>query len=127
MMKFCTAINCMDGRVQLPVIKFLQWRFNAEYVDMISEPGPNLILAKQNNTQLVESIMARVDISVNKHGSVGLAVVGHYDCAGNPATKEEQITQVNEAIKHLRTTYHDLEMIALWVDEHWNVHEIVEE
>ena len=36
---FATAINCMDGRVQLPVIKFLQERFKAEYVDIISEPG----------------------------------------------------------------------------------------
>ncbi|MHC5086790.1 MAG: carbonic anhydrase, partial [Planctomycetota bacterium] len=26
-MSFCTAINCMDGRVQLPVIPFLQNRF----------------------------------------------------------------------------------------------------
>jgi len=40
-MEFCTAINCMDGRVQIPVISFLEERFNARYVDVISEPGPN--------------------------------------------------------------------------------------
>ena len=32
-MKFCTAVTCMDGRIQLPVIAYLQKRFNAEYVD----------------------------------------------------------------------------------------------
>ena len=42
-MSFCTAINCMDGRVQLPVIRFLQERFKVDYVDVISEPGPNLL------------------------------------------------------------------------------------
>ncbi len=48
-MSFCTTINCMDGRVQLPVIKYLQKHFNVDYVDSITEPGPNLILAKQTN------------------------------------------------------------------------------
>lgn len=37
----------MDGRVQLPVIKYLQDRFKVQYVDTITEPGPNLILAEQ--------------------------------------------------------------------------------
>ncbi|MHA1252503.1 MAG: carbonic anhydrase, partial [Candidatus Helarchaeota archaeon] len=27
-MKFCTVINCMDGRVQIPVINYLRKRFN---------------------------------------------------------------------------------------------------
>ena len=40
-MRFCTVINCMDGRVQLPVIRHMKERFNAEYVDSITEPGPN--------------------------------------------------------------------------------------
>ena len=38
-MCFCTAVNCMDGRVQLPVTSYLQERFNVEHVDSITEPG----------------------------------------------------------------------------------------
>ena len=45
-MRFCTAINCMDGRVQPPVIRHLQGRFNAE-VGSITGPGPDLLLAKR--------------------------------------------------------------------------------
>ena len=48
-MKFYTVINCMDGRVQLPVIKYLQKRFNVEYVDSITEAGPNLVLSEHKN------------------------------------------------------------------------------
>ena len=84
-MSFCTVINCMDGRVQLPVIKYLQKRFNAEHVDSITEPGLNLILAKQSNVNIVESVFNRLKISVDKHASVGIAVAGHHGCAGNPA------------------------------------------
>ena len=32
---FATAINCMDGRVQIPVIEYLKKEFKVDYVDMI--------------------------------------------------------------------------------------------
>lgn len=114
----------MDGRIQLPVIKFLQKRFNAEYVDSITEPGPNLILSKQTNSYLVESILARLKISVEKHKSVEVAIVGHYNCAGNPAKKDEQIQHIEESIKFIRRQYEELEIIGLWVDENWKVNEV---
>ncbi len=41
-MSFCTAINCMDGRTQLPVIEFLKNKLSVEYVDTVTEPGPHL-------------------------------------------------------------------------------------
>jgi hypothetical protein len=40
-MSYCTAINCMDGRVQLPTTAFQKERFNVDHVDMITEAGPN--------------------------------------------------------------------------------------
>jgi len=51
--KFATAINCMDGRVQTPVIKWLKNEYKVNYIDMITEPGPNKILAesKENSIQ----------------------------------------------------------------------------
>ncbi len=121
---FCTTINCMDGRVQLPVIKYLQKRFNADYVDSITEPGPIAILASQTNQPLVESIFNRLKISIDHHKSVGVAVVGHYDCAGNPVEKNIQVSQVKDSIKLLRQHYKNKEIIGLWVDENWQVEEL---
>ena len=46
-MSYCTVINCMDGMVQLPAINYLKERFEVDYVDSITGPGPNLILAQQ--------------------------------------------------------------------------------
>ncbi len=123
-MKFCTAINCMDGRVQLPVVKYLQARFNAKYVDVITEPGPILILAQREDINLLKSILTRVDISVEKHHSGGIALIGHYDCAGNPVPKDEQILQIKASVDFIRQRYEKLEIIGLWVDENWEVHEI---
>lgn len=123
-MEFCTVINCMDGRIQLPVISFLKKRFNAQYVDAITEPGPNLILGKRTDQNIVDSILRRVEISVHHHHSKGIAVVGHYDCAGNPAEKAEQILHLQDAISFLKGQYPEIKLIGLWVDEHWYVNEI---
>lgn len=124
-MKFCTVVNCMDGRVQLPVNSFLKIRFNADYVDTVTEAGPNGILSECENIMLVESIIDRVRISVDKHGSAGLAVTGHHDCAGNPVGENEQLTHIKKAVSFLRTQFPDSEVIGLWVDEEFTVHEVV--
>ena len=123
-MRFCTAVNCMDGRVQLPVIRYLQQRFRAEYVDSITEPGPNLILATQQHEGLVRSILARVRVSIERHASRGLAVAGHYGCLGNPARQKDQARHTRQACRFLRQQFKDIEIIGLWVGEDRAVHEI---
>ncbi len=120
-MKFVTAINCMDGRVQLPAIEWLKNKYNAEYVDMITEPGPIKILDEDKNTFLVESIKNRIDISVNKHLSRVIAIIGHYDCAGNPVEKETQIIQIKNSIKKVSSWNFNADIIGLWIDENWEV------
>jgi hypothetical protein len=114
----------MDGRVQLPVIKHLHKRFNAKYVDSITNPGPNLILSEQNNLILVKHILDRLTISIEKHNSEGIAIAGHFDCAGNPAPKEKQIEHIQKAIQFLHGQYEKIEIIGLWVDENLEVQEI---
>ena len=97
-MRFCSVINCMDGRVQLPVIRYLQKRFNVDFVDSITEAGPNLILSEAKKASSTQAIFERLKISVENHHSVGVAIVGHHDCAGNPAPKDDQIEQIKKAI-----------------------------
>ncbi|MBU1702249.1 MAG: hypothetical protein KJ970_08985 [Candidatus Eisenbacteria bacterium] len=123
MASFCTTINCMDGRVQLPVIHYLKERFGADYIDSITEPGPVRILAEQTKTLLIESIFARLTISVESHKSRAVAVVGHHDCAGNPAPKEEQLEQIAQSIRFIKQRFNSIQVIGLWVDENWDVME----
>ena len=115
----------MDGRVQLPVIHFLLKRFSVKHVDLITEPGPNLILAEQTSQNMVNSIIHRIDISIQKHKSKGIAIVGHHDCAGNPADEAKQIIHIKKAVKFLKKQYRDIEIIGLWVDEGLDVNEIL--
>jgi len=114
----------MDGRTQLPVISYMQKRFDAINVDMITEPGPNKILAEGSATAAVRSIKRRIAISIKLHCTVGMAIVGHDNCGGNPVDKTQQLKQLRAARKFLRNTYPDIESIALWVDLKGNVEEL---
>jgi carbonic anhydrase len=115
----------MDGRVQLPVIRYLQKRFSADAVDTITEAGPILILSDHKNDTAIEAIFDRLKISIENHHSVGIAVVGHHDCAGNPAPPDEQTEQIQKAMELIHQRYENIEIIGLWVDQNWKVHEVI--
>ncbi|MBC7112827.1 MAG: hypothetical protein H5T34_02225 [Candidatus Methanomethyliales bacterium] len=121
---FVTAINCMDGRTQIPVIEWLREKYSAEYVDMITEPGPIKILSENKDKALIDSIKKRLEISVRKHNSKLVAIVGHYDCAGNPVEKDTQIEQIAKSIEVVKSWKFDIQIIGLWVNEKWEVYKI---
>ncbi len=121
---FVTAINCMDGRTQLPVNSYLMKKYKVNHVDTITEPGPIKILAENSDIALIDSIKNRVDVSVNKHGSQLIAIVGHFDCAGNPVDKEKQLLQLDNSVKTVETWNFKAKIIKLWVDDNWSVTEV---
>ena len=126
-MKFATAVNCMDGRTQLPVIAYLKERCRVDCVDMVTEAGPVRILADLTDGTLVGSIRHRVEISAKKHGSRCIAVVGHSDCAGNPVSEEIQREQIRKSIKTVLSWNFMVSVLGLWIDENWTVHEVNDE
>lgn len=123
-MSFCSVVNCMDGRVQEPVLKFVSRRFGTPYPDVITEPGPNGILARDDDEILSASIINRLKISIEKHDSKHIAVVCHHDCLGNPGPKDMQIEHTRLAVSRLKKLFLNAEIIGLWVDENRQVHEL---
>lgn len=125
--KFVTAINCMDGRTQDPVSSWMKSRYKADFVDAITEPGVDKILS-EGTSNLIESIKARVAISTGHHHSRAIGIVGHYDCAGNPVSKEEHIEQLKKSVETVKSfgLPEGTEVLGLWVGEDWTV-QVVEE
>ena len=121
---FATVINCMDGRVQEPVIAWMKSEYGVQYVDDVTEPGPVCMLAANTDYAALESIRRRVDISVNKHGSHVVAIIAHHDCAGNPVCKDEQLSQLSSAIAAVNSWGFGVDVLGLWVDEEWQVHPV---
>lgn len=117
--KFACAINCMDGRVQDAVKNYMKENYSVDYVDMVTEPGPNKILAENIDKAIIENIKKRVKVSVHHHGSKVVAIVGHFGCAGNPTEKEEQIKHLKKAKETVKSFGFPVEIILLWVDGDW--------
>ncbi|MGI8316304.1 carbonic anhydrase [Halobacillus mangrovi] len=117
---FATAINCMDGRVQLPVIHWMKENYQVEYIDMITEAGPNHFILNGTEEGL-ESMKSKVKISTEKHGSEVVAVVGHHDCAGNPIDKNEKVAQTKKSLEIIRSWEPSVTVIGLYVNENWEV------
>ncbi|MBI3631543.1 MAG: hypothetical protein HY219_01600 [Candidatus Staskawiczbacteria bacterium] len=114
----------MDGRVQGPVEKYIKENYGVDHVDMVTEPGPNKILADNTDNFLIENIKKRMVISVNHHGSKLVAIVGHFGCAGNPSGEEEQIEHLKKSKETVESFGLNTEIILLWINEYWEVEKI---
>jgi len=121
---FATAMNCMDGRVQYAVAELLKKKYKVDYVDMITEPGLDGILATNRDKAEIESIKRKVGISTGRHGSKHIAVAGHHDCAGNPVDKDTHLAHIRASIKVVKSWGFNAEVIGLWVDDKWKASEV---
>ena len=121
--KFATAINCIDGRTQLPVINFVKETYQIDYVDMITSPGADLVMATRNPDKL-PSIKDSVKVSIEKHKSQLIVLVAHGDCAGNPVSADEHLGHLRRGMECLRGWELDADIVGLYVtDKDWTVDE----
>jgi hypothetical protein len=124
--KFGTAINCMDGRVQLPVIEWMKKQYKLDYVDMITEPGADKMVAGGSFNQL-EAIKNKALISIEKHGSRIIIIAGHDDCAGNPVTPEQHKEHLRQAVKKVLSWKLPVGTVgAVWINKDWKVEVVTE-
>ena len=49
---FATAINCMDGRTQQPIIDWAKNVLNVDFIDTITEAGPDKILSNDSDNPI---------------------------------------------------------------------------
>lgn len=120
-MSFALAINCIDGRVQEPVITYLKKELNVKYIDMITEPGVVKFLSDDTDSPQVEAILEKASISTTKHGSSSIAVVAHYDCAANQISDDLQKQQLAKAVAFIKSKFDSCNVFGLWVDSGWDV------
>lgn len=118
---FVTTVNCMDGRTQDPVSAWMKRQFGADYVDTITEPGPDGILAG-GPAEAIASIRRRVEISACAHGSKVLVIVSHDDCAGNPVSREQHLEHLAKAVDLAASWSLQMRIVGVYVNApQWKV------
>lgn len=125
---FFTAIGCMDGRVQEPIVKFGRKKFKAKYPDTITEAGLVGQLSRlrqgsggqaqeEADSSLMQSIRRKIFISIERHHSKGVIIHGHQDCAGNPISDAEHKQDVIKASEIIRSFVpDDISVIPVFVE-----------
>jgi carbonic anhydrase len=116
--KRATCLNCMDGRVQLPVLQWIKANYNVDFVDVITEAGMDNVLCNQED---IREVLRSITISVDVNKSTRLFVVGHYDCRGNPVEEDVHRQEITCSVKRLRDYWPKHEVVGLWVNKDWQV------
>lgn len=122
--KFGTAINCIDGRTQEPVIDFMKHKYGIDGVDMVTFPGVDGIISSSGISDAIASIRKAVSISIEKHGSRIIAVIGHFDCAGNPGNREHHYAHLSKSIQQVSSWNFDAEIVGLYVNDKRQIEEV---
>lgn len=122
--KFGTAVNCIDGRTQEPVIDFMKQKYGIDGVDMVTFPGVDGVISSSGNLDAIALIQNAVSISIEKHGSRIIAVVGHFDCAGNPGNREHHYAQIGKAIQLVSSWNFGAEIVGLYVNDKRQIEEV---
>lgn len=118
--EFVTCLNCIDGRVQLPVINWILKNYDVKYVDMITAPGVDGVLSNRNND--VNDILEKISFSNEGHSTDLIFIVGHYDCLANHVDDETHNKQIISSVERIKESYSTSDVIGLWVDNKFNVH-----
>ena len=112
---FCTAVTCMDGRIQDLVTAYLREYFHTQWVDIVSEAGPVSSIAI-GNQRISKAVVKRVQLSLDAHGSCGIALVAHEDCAAIPGDLAQKKPIALEAQRRLRLLFPTIDVIAIWAN-----------
>ena len=119
--KFATSVSCIDGRIQIPLAKWIKENYSVDYVDTITEPGVDKTITENS---VFESIKTKVSISINAHKSELIVLSGHYDCAANSVSNEEHIELIKKGIGVISSWNLGAKVVGVWVDDSWNVNTV---
>ncbi|MEV6813922.1 carbonic anhydrase [Micromonospora sp. NPDC051296] len=113
--RFATMFTCIDGRIQRPLDEWVRKHLDVEYLDTITEPGPEAVLASTGE-RCLEVLLEKVQVSQQAHGSTTLVIAGHADCAGNPVSAEEHRTQLRQSLARLAGRLPNTRILAVHAD-----------
>ena len=67
---FATSLCCIDGRIQIGIHDFLRQNYGVYYIDTITEPGVNKILAEMEDVYTINSLYQKVLASIEFHNQL---------------------------------------------------------
>lgn len=116
--RFAVVLNCIDGRAQQPLLEWVRARYGVDYVDVVTEPGVDAVLALGDAVTL-EVLLDRVRVSQRAHLARNLVVAGHHDCAANAVPRPVHEAQIRTAVHRVRAALPEFEVAGVYLDQSW--------
>ena len=120
---FATAITCIDGRTHFPVRRWLEEQYAIDFVDRITEPGVDRVLAVGSAADIAH-LREQASLSVHAHQSNVIVIVGHHDCAANSVSAETHRQHIVQALETVATWQLPATVIGLWLNDTWAIEEV---
>lgn len=73
------------------------------------------------NREDAQRIKSNVLHSVEHENSKIIVVPAHHDCEGNPVEKNEQLSQLNNAVATIKSWKLPVDVIGVWLNEQFQV------
>jgi len=126
---FFTSVGCMDGRSEWAVAKWGRKKFKVKYADFITEAGLVGQLSKDHlDKYLIDSLINKIKISLEKHKSKNIVVSGHEDCAASDAISEKQhkkdVLKTSELIRLMFPKIPIQPVYVKKINDSWTVEEL---
>lgn len=122
--KFAACLNCIDGRVQLPVINWIMSNYNVDFVDMLTEPGMDGFLVDSQSN--LKPVIDKLTISLDVHDCKEIFIVAHEDCAANPVDYKTHTKNLRLAVDKIKQFAPDCDVIGIYVFLNGKIIPIVE-
>jgi hypothetical protein len=105
-------LTCIDGRIHRALDDWARDRLAVDYVDTITEPGPDSQVVAMDDAALT-GLVAKVRVSQRAHGSDVLVIAAHSDCAGNPVSDHAHRAHLHRAAARLATRLPGTRIVAV--------------
>jgi hypothetical protein len=120
--KRTVCLNCIDGRIQIPVIQWIKENYEVDHVDMITEPGIDGVLA--DNANSMDEIKRKVGLSIERNNASGIFIAGHHDCRANPVSEAVHREHIRASLGRLKKEFPEMTVTGLWVNNEWKVERV---
>lgn len=90
---------------------------------MVTFPGADGIFTGQHSEEIA-LIKRAVWISIEKHGSRIVAVVGHHDCAGNPGDRKHHYSHIQKAVREVSSWNFPGHVVGLYVNDSRKIEQV---
>lgn len=115
-------IKCMDGRSNMPAIRFFQNTLGAE-VRLFTYPGANSLLVEPSFKS--NQILRHIKDSYSCFLPDTLGISGHHDCRGNPVDNETHLLHLGHAASTAKKWGEFKQIIPIFVNENWEAQPVL--